>query len=112
MPNNDDCGQMSAWYIFSALGFYPVTPADTIYLFGSPSVSSAQVRLPGGRVFIIETENLSDNNIYIESVVLNGKEKRQNYITHSEIMNGGDLVFRMGPEPNRSWGVEKEERPV
>ena len=112
MPNNDDCGQMSSWYIFSSLGFYPVCPGDTIYLFGSPRFSRSTLKLPSGRTFVIEAPGITPGKIYIQSVTLNGREKKEVYLSHGEIMKGGILRFEMGDEPNPSWGVLKEERPV
>jgi predicted alpha-1,2-mannosidase len=99
---NEDCGQMSSWYIFSSLGFYPVNPAQGVYSFGSPIFDKAIINLENGNQFKIETENNSEDNKYIQSVVLNNQEFFRNYITHKEIMNGGTLVFRMGLSPNKS----------
>ncbi|WP_462317190.1 GH92 family glycosyl hydrolase [Marinilabilia sp.] len=104
--NNEDCGQMSSWYIFSALGFYPVCPGDLKYYIGSPIVKKAKINLENGNQFMIKSNNNSDNNIYIQSVKLNGEEWNKPFIYHNDIMNGGELVFEMGPEPNRNWGME------
>lgn len=95
LGGNDDCGQMSAWYIFSALGFYPVAPASGQYLFGSPSVKTASIRLENGRTLSIEARNQSDKNVYVNSVTLNGKPIDRRYITYDEINAGGKLVFQM-----------------
>lgn len=99
---NEDCGQMSAWYIFSVLGFYPVHPADLQYQFGSPLVQEAQVELAPGKVFTVKAPQASKENKYIQSVKLNGQPLNRSYITHQEIMDGGTLEFTMGPEPNKS----------
>jgi predicted alpha-1,2-mannosidase len=96
---NDDCGQMSAWYVFSALGFYPVCPGTTQYAIGSPCVSSATVDLGGGKKFVIKATGLSEKNIYIRSMTLNGKPLDRPFIDHSDIIAGGELIFTMGSKP-------------
>lgn len=111
IDGNEDCGQMSSWYIFSALGFYPVNPSNGIYVFGSPLLDRAEIALPHGKKFIIETENNSAENIYIQSVVLNGKKYPYSYIKHADIMKGGTLKFVMGKNPNKKFGTSKEHRP-
>lgn len=108
---NDDCGQMSAWYIFSSLGFYPVCPGTNQYIIGSPCVSEAVLRLDNGKVFTVRTQGLSDKNIYIQSVLLNGKPWDKTYIWHEDIMKGGELIFRMGNKPNKRWGVTSDCKP-
>ncbi len=95
LGGNDDCGQMSAWYIFSSLGFYPVAPGSDQYELGSPSVKTATLQLENGKTFTIEAKNQSDKNVYVQKAVLNGKTLDRLYITHSEIMSGGTLVFYM-----------------
>lgn len=100
---NDDCGQMSAWYVFSSLGFYPVNPANGEYIFGSPTVEKATINLASGKTFTIMTENNTDENKYIQSIELNGKPYKYNYIKHSDIMNGGKLVFNMGKEKSNYY---------
>ena len=92
---NDDCGQMSAWYIFSALGFYPVCPGSDRYELGSPLVKEAAIKLDNGKIFKVKTVNQSDSNIYVDKVSLNGKNLDRLYITHPEILRGGELVFYM-----------------
>jgi putative alpha-1,2-mannosidase len=99
LSGNDDCGQMSAWYIFTAMGFYPVNPADGRYVFGAPQLSKVAVVLPGNKRFVIEAKNLSVANKYVQSISLNGRAYSKNYITHQDIMNGGILVFVMGAKP-------------
>lgn len=99
---NEDCGQMSAWYVFATMGFYPVNPASGIYYFGSPALNEASIRLPGGKSFTIIAANNSDKNVYIQSVTLNGKEYSKNYISHNDIMKGGELRFVMGRKPQKN----------
>lgn len=99
---NEDCGQMSSWYIFSSLGFYPVNPAQTAYSFGSPLFDKATLNLENGKTFIVEALNVSPSNKYIQSVVLNGKEIEQNFISHKTITEGGRLIFKMGDKPNKN----------
>ncbi|MBS0010991.1 MAG: GH92 family glycosyl hydrolase [Bacteroidales bacterium] len=90
---NDDCGQMSAWYIFSALGFYPVCPGSDRYSLGSPLVKEAELILENGKIFKIKTVNQSAKNVFVDKVSLNGKNLDRLYITHGEIMSGGELVY-------------------
>ena len=95
LSGNDDCGQMSAWYIFSALGFYPVAPGSDEYALGSPAVASAVLHLENGKTLKIIANNQSDKNVYVQRVTINGKALGRNFITHQEIMNGGEIVFDM-----------------
>jgi predicted alpha-1,2-mannosidase len=95
LGGNDDCGQMSAWYIFSSLGFYPFAPGSDQYQIGSPLVQHAVMRLENGKRFIIETKNQGEQNVYVEKIMLNGKVLNRYYLTHEEIMNGGTLIFYM-----------------
>lgn len=92
---NEDMGQMSAWYVFSAMGFYPVNPADGKYIFGTPLFKEVSIQLPAGKTFKVTTTNLSDKNIYVEKVLLNGKELRNGFISHKQILEGGTLEFIM-----------------
>jgi predicted alpha-1,2-mannosidase len=103
---NDDCGQMSAWYVFSALGFYPVDPASGIYMIGSPTADKATITVDSksGLTFTIVARNNSPTNIYIQSAMLNGKPLDRSWLRHSEITAGGELVLKMGPTANRKWG--------
>lgn len=96
---NEDCGQMSSWYIFSALGFYPVNPAEGIYSFGSPIIKDAKLNLANGKIFEIEVINNSKENIYIQTIRLNDKLLNKTTIKHSDIINGGKLVIKMGDNP-------------
>ena len=88
---------MSAWYMFSAMGFYPVDPVSAKYVFGAPQLPSITLNLPGGKTFTVVAENLSKENLYVDKIYLNGKEYKKNYITHQDIVNGGKLVFKMKP---------------
>ena len=100
---NEDCGQMSAWYVFSAMGFYPVNPADGRYIIGSPLLDECTLKLAGNKDFHIRTIRKSPEDIYIQSVTLNGKKHKDFFITHQDIMNGGTMVFKMGKKPS-GWG--------
>ncbi|MCF8374378.1 MAG: GH92 family glycosyl hydrolase [Bacteroidales bacterium] len=108
---NEDCGQMSAWYVFSALGFYPVNPAEGIYVIGSPAFPKAEVSINDSTSFVVEAKNVSEINIYIQSAMLNGKALDRSYITHKEIMAGGNLIFEMGPKPNKDLWVDEKAYP-
>jgi predicted alpha-1,2-mannosidase len=108
---NDDCGQMSAWYVWSALGLYPLNPAEGKYVIGSPLVEKTTIKLdpkyyPGG-TFTITAHNVSNQNIYIQSAKLNGKLLNRPWITHNEIARGGTLEFEMGILPNKAWGTSE-----
>ena len=98
---NEDCGQMSAWYIFSSMGFYPVNPANSVYCFGSPQLEKATIHMVDGKQFQVKTNNAGLENIYIQKIVLNGKPYKKNYITHSDILKGGLIEFFMGKTPNK-----------
>lgn len=111
LAGNEDCGQMSAWYILSAMGFYSVTPGQNIYIIGSPLFERATINLENGKTFVIRANNISDQNIYIQSTKLKGIPYSKSYISHEDIMNGGELVFKMGPNPNKAWGTDKNDRP-
>jgi predicted alpha-1,2-mannosidase len=95
LGGNDDCGQMSAWYIFSSLGFYPVAPGSEEYALGSPAINSAVLHLENGKVFSIEVRDQGEKNVYVKKVELNGQPLTRRSITHQEIMAGGKLVFYM-----------------
>jgi predicted alpha-1,2-mannosidase len=111
LSGNEDCGQMSAWYVFSAMGIYPVNPVAGVYVFGSPIVDKATIAVPGGKSFTIVAKNNSPVNLFIQSVELNGKPYGKSYITHPDIIAGGELTFVMGPEPNKAFGNAPEDRP-
>ena len=93
---NDDCGQMSAWYIFSALGFYPVCPGSDTYALGSPLVRSAEIELGNGKMLVIRAEDQSPENMYVKEVILNGKELKEPFVNWHDLSGGGEMVFRMG----------------
>ncbi|MGD9630976.1 MAG: GH92 family glycosyl hydrolase [Pyrinomonadaceae bacterium] len=101
LGGNDDCGQMSAWYLFSALGFYPVAPGSGEYALGSPVIKTAAVKLENGRVLNIEAVNQGEKNVYVSSVTLNGRKLDRRYITHSDITLGGKLTFFMSDRPTK-----------
>jgi predicted alpha-1,2-mannosidase len=101
LGGNDDCGQMSAWYLFTALGFYPVAPASDQYALGSPVVKKAILHLENGKVLTIEAVNQSEKNVYVSKVVVNGKTVKQNYLTYAEITGGGKITFYMDDKPNK-----------
>ena len=105
LVGNEDCGQMSAWYVFSALGFYPVNPVSGEYVFGSPLVDSYIILLPSGSTFRANIVNNSKENIYIQSIVLNGKPYNKSYITHHDLMVGGIMEMKMGKLPNKLFGA-------
>ncbi|WP_291582593.1 GH92 family glycosyl hydrolase [Bacteroides sp.] len=98
---NDDCGEMSAWYIFGALGFYPVNPASGEYIIGTPMLEEATIHLRDGKTFAIKAPRKKENEIYIRSIKLNGKKYTKNYITHQDILNGGTLEFVMSATPQK-----------
>ncbi len=103
LSGNEDCGQMSAWYVFSALGFYPVTPGIAEYALGTPRVKKARLKLENGNVFQLLTHNLSPDNYYVQEAKLNGSPLRRSFITHQEIIKGGTLEFTMGSKPATTW---------
>jgi len=105
LSGNDDCGQMSAWYLFTAMGFYPVCPGSDYYVIGSPAVAKAVMQLSSGRKFTMTAENLSAANIYVQSVKLNGRNWDTPFLPYSELKKGGSLHFTMGPQPNKAWGT-------
>jgi len=99
---NEDCGQMSAWYVFSAMGFYPFNPCGGIYVLGSPILEEATINLESGKTFKVVAKNQSEKNVYVKEVKLNGERLLRPYITHSEIVSGGLLEFEMSPTPNEN----------
>ena len=112
ISGNEDVGQMSSWYIMSALGFYPMAPAGGDYIFGSPQMKEATIKLGGGKTFKVIAANNSKDNKYIQSVKLNGKPYTKSYINHKDIIAGGTLEFEMGAQPSKTFGVDKADRPV
>ncbi len=108
---NDDLGQLSAWYVLSAMGFYSVTPGMDYYVIGSPLFDKVTLKLENGKSFEIIANNNGPENMYIQSAKLNGKAYSKSYIKHQDIINGGKIVFEMGNTPNKEWGSKKEDRP-
>ncbi len=102
---NEDCGQMSSWFVLSSLGFYPVTPGSEVYAIGTPLFPRATIKLENGKSFVVRANRLSETNFYIQSATLNGRPYSKSYVNHSELMKGGELVFNMGSEPNKAWGI-------
>jgi predicted alpha-1,2-mannosidase len=111
LVGNDDLGQMSAWLLFTYLGFYPVAPASNEYVIGRPFVKEATIHLPNQKVFHVVAKNLNDGNGYIGRVSLNGKPLDRTFIRHEEIMKGGELRFVMTNAPNRVWAIGESARP-
>ncbi len=109
LSGNEDCGQMSAWYVFSSIGLYPFNPASGEYQIGSPIFEKTTIKVSESTYFTIIAENASDENIYIQSALLNGKEFNRTMLKHRELMNGGTLKFIMGTNPNKNWGTTKIE---
>ena len=105
LPGNDDCGQISAWYVFSALGFYPVTPGLPTYRIGSPLFDGAAIHLPSGRTFRVVAEGAPEGRQYIRAATLNGEPLDRDWIRHEEIVSGGELEFHMSSQPDPDWPV-------
>ena len=111
LGGNDDCGQMSAWYIFSAMGFYPVCPATGQYVLGAPYLPYLKVNLENGKSIVVTAENVSDKNRYVKSVRLNGKPYTKLYITNEDLQNGCTIAFVMSSAPNKKRGVALSDKP-
>jgi predicted alpha-1,2-mannosidase len=110
LSGNEDCGQMSAWYALSSIGLYPMNPASTVYEIGSPIFEKATLSISEDKTFVIEAEHVSAQNIYIQSATLNGELFNQSSISHETIKHGGTLHFVMGDTPNKSWGINKNNK--
>jgi predicted alpha-1,2-mannosidase len=108
---NEDCGQMSSWYVLSALGFYPVCPGDGQYVIGVPLFPKATIDLGNERTFIIRAENNPTRHVYIQSATLNNEPYRKSHLLHNTILAGGELAFKMGSAPNWEWGSQDEDIP-
>lgn len=108
---NEDLGQMSSWYVFSAMGFYPVNPANGNYVFGSPLIDHALIQLPGNKTFEVKVIDNSKENKFIQKAMLNGKPYTKAYLSHAAIVAGGQLVLYMGAKPSATWGVSMADRP-
>jgi predicted alpha-1,2-mannosidase len=112
IPGNDDCGQLSSWFVFAALGFYPVNAATGVYVIGSPLIHRAVIHNTMANTrFILVVENNSPENFYIQRAELNGKELTRSWLTHAEIAAGGELHFHMGSRPNKEWASAPTDRP-
>jgi predicted alpha-1,2-mannosidase len=109
---NEDCGQMSAWYVLSAAGFYPVTPGAPVYAIGTPLFPEVRFNLENGKSFIVNAHRVSEKNIYVQSAKLNGRPYKKSYLNHGDLMAGGELVFEMAAQPNLKWGAGVNEVPV
>ncbi|MGV8814527.1 MAG: GH92 family glycosyl hydrolase [Gelidibacter sp.] len=109
LSGNEDCGQMSAWYVLSSVGLYPMNPASGDYEIGTPIFEKSTINLPNKKTFIIEAENVSDKNFYIQSATLNGKDFNKTAISHEEMLKGGTLHFVMGAQPNKKWGIKNAQ---
>ncbi len=112
LSGNEDCGQMSAWYVLSAMGIYSVTPGLDYYAIGTPIFDKVTINLENGKQFVIESSQVSHGNHFVQSASLNGNDYANSYLKHSDIMNGGTLSFVMGESPNESWGAAEENIPV
>jgi predicted alpha-1,2-mannosidase len=108
---NEDCGQMSAWFVLSAMGFYPVTPGSGIYALGTPLFDEVNIHLENGKTFTVKASNKTPDNFYVNNVVLNGKSHPATFIKHRDIENGGELLFEMSSQPNKTRGVKEEDMP-
>ena len=111
IAGNDDGGQMSAWYVMSALGFYSVCPGQPLYQIGTPLFDEVVIHAPGGKPFAIRARGASAGRTYIQSATLNGKSISRTWISHAEILAGGELVFVMGSQPNQAWGSNPADAP-
>lgn len=112
LAGNDDCGQLSSWYVLSALGFYPLAPGSDAYVIGSPLFPRATIHLPGGGEFVVEARGVSSEAIYVQSATLDGTPHATATLRHEDIVGGGHLVLQMGPEPNPGWGAIEPPLPL
>lgn len=112
LSGNEDCGQMSAWYVMSALGFYELCPGSNHYAIGSPAVDKAVIHFENGKSFTIKAANNSGNNVYIQSAKLNGADYNKCFLMYDDIANGGEIDFTMGAQPNKNWGTGAGDIPV
>lgn len=111
VPGDEDGGGVSSFYVFSAMGFYPVTPGMPYYVIGSPLFDKVTIDMQNGKKFTVITKNNSKNNKYIQSATLNGKKFNKTYFSHADMMGGGTLVLEMSNRPNENWGTSKESVP-
>lgn len=112
LSGNEDCGQMSAWYVMSALGLYEVCPGSDQYAIGSPVADNAVIHLENGKTFTIRTRNNSRNNVYIKAAKLNGVDYNKSYLRYEDIEKGGEIIFEMSSAPNKNWGSAEGDVPV
>ncbi len=112
LSGNEDCGQMSAWYILSAMGFYPIAPGSETYVIGTPLFEEIKINLENGNKFVIKADNYKPENIFIANAQLNNKPHQQSFINHSDIMQGGHLIFEMAEAPNKDWGTAETAIPI
>jgi predicted alpha-1,2-mannosidase len=108
---DEDNGQTSAWYVFSALGFYPVCPGSNEYILGSPLFKSVKVELENGKEIVITAANNSKDNRYISDMTVNGKQYTRNYLTHEDLLKGATIDFKMAAAPNKSRGTDESDLP-
>jgi len=108
---DEDNGQTSAWYVFSALGFYTVCPGSDQYIIGSPLFKSVEIDLENGKTLKIKSSNNAKGNRYIEEMERNGKRYTKNFLTHDDLMNGGEITFKMNSQPNKERGIQQEDLP-
>ena len=108
---NDDCGQMSAWYLLSALGLYPVDPVSATYVLGSPLFDRATVQVGGGRKLVVEARGNAPDRPYVRAVTWNGRPWTRSWIAHADLAKGGRLVFDMAAKPNKAFGRAPQDRP-
>jgi len=108
---NDDCGQMSAWYIFNAMGFYPVCPGSDHYIITSPALPAVNMTLSNGQILRVKSENFSKENVYIQSVKINGVDWNKSWFSFDDIKNGGTINYILGDKPNKKWASSKESYP-
>ena len=112
IAGNEDCGQMSAWFVLSAIGFYAVDPVSTHYIFGTPLFDRVTLNLSSGKKLTFEARRETKESIYIQSVELNGKAHKQSWFSHADVAEGGRFIFRLGSKPDESFGKDKASRPV
>ena len=111
LSGNEDCGQMSAWFVLSALGFYPVDPVSGHYVLGSPLFDRAELDVGNGRRLSILARGNDARNVFVQRVRWNGEPYTRNWISHADLAGGGTLEFEMGPQPNLSFGTAAEDLP-
>lgn len=109
---NDDAGQMSAWYVFSAMGMYPLNPISGVYVFGSPMMEKATITLPNAKQLTINVKNQAKKNSYIKSIKRDGVAYSKSFITYDEILKGGNIEIEMSSTPNKNWGKAPQDRPI